>query len=98
MAIEFFKRLPDFPRRRVLLRTLLRQAPAYDTTYSILERYADLLQVMRPPHGPGIIGDIDTLIAATALEHSLTVVTIDGDFSRIPSLPVMLLPLSAIRP
>ena len=44
---------------------------------------------MRPPYGPGLIGDIDTLIAATAREHRLTVVTIDGDYTRVPSLSVM---------
>lgn len=34
------------------------------------------------PHGLGLIGDVDTLIAATALEHWLTIVTLDGDFAR----------------
>lgn len=46
-------------------------------TYAILERYADLRRQLRPPYGPGLIGDIDTLIAATALEHDLTLVTTD---------------------
>ncbi len=94
--IEYFKSLPDFPRRRMLLRTLLRQIRAYDLTYSILERYADLRRAMRPPSGVGLIGDVDTLIAATAVEHSLTVVTIDSDFSRVPGLSVMNLPRSAL--
>lgn len=44
---------------------------------------------MRPPHGPGLIGDIDTLIAATALEHNLTVVTLDSDFTRVSGLLVL---------
>jgi predicted nucleic acid-binding protein len=47
--------------------------------------------VSDPPHGPGLIGDIDTLIAATALERNLTVVTIDTDFQRVPNLRVILL-------
>lgn len=38
-----------------------------------------------------MIGDIDTLIAATALERNLTVVTADADFQRIPGLNVMIL-------
>jgi predicted nucleic acid-binding protein len=38
-----------------------------------------------------LIGDIDTLIAATALERNLTVVTIDTDFQRVPDLSVILL-------
>jgi predicted nucleic acid-binding protein len=46
---------------------------------------------VRPPHGPGLIGDMDTLIAATALERNLTVVTIDTDFQRVPDLRVILL-------
>jgi predicted nucleic acid-binding protein len=90
-AIEFFKSLPNFPRRQALLRTLLRQVRTYDLTYSILERYADLRRAMRPPQGPGLIGDLDTIMAATALERHLTVVTIDSDFTRAPGLPVMFL-------
>jgi predicted nucleic acid-binding protein len=43
---------------------------------------------MRSPHGPGIIGDMDTLIAATALEHDCVVVTLDGDFLGVPDLRV----------
>jgi predicted nucleic acid-binding protein len=46
---------------------------------------------LRKPHGPGLVGDIDTLIAATALERRLTVVTADHDFTRVPQLPVLLL-------
>ena len=42
-------------------------------------------------HGPGLVGDVDTLIAATALERNLTVVTLDQDFTRVPGLRVQLL-------
>jgi predicted nucleic acid-binding protein len=55
-----------------------------------MERYADLRRAMRPPHGPGLIGDVDTLTAATALDRNLTVVTTDRDFQRVPGLAVML--------
>jgi predicted nucleic acid-binding protein len=41
---------------------------------------------MRPPYGSGLIGDIDTLIAATALHYGLTLVTTDSDFTRVPDL------------
>lgn len=61
-------------------------------TLSILERYADLRRRLRPPYGPGLIGDIDTLIAATALEHNLTLVTTDTDYQRVPHLKLELLP------
>ena len=95
-VIEYFKSLSDFPKRRALLRALLQRVRAFELTYAILERYADLRRAMRPPHGPGTIGDVDTLIAATALEHGLTVVTLDSDFTRVPDLAVMHLPRSAL--
>jgi predicted nucleic acid-binding protein len=44
---------------------------------------------MRRPHGLGIIGDVDTLIAATALEYTVTLITCDTDFDRVPGLMVM---------
>ena len=40
-----------------------------------------------------LIGDIDTLIAATAFEQNLTILTIDRDFERVPHLPVKLVDL-----
>lgn len=51
---------------------------------------------MRKPYGPGLIGDVDTLIAASAIEHNLTVVTLDGDFGRVPGLSAMLLDRAAL--
>ncbi len=53
--------------------------------------YADLRRLLRSPYGAGLIGDIDTLIAATALERNLTVVTADRDSERIPGLQVKLI-------
>jgi predicted nucleic acid-binding protein len=47
---------------------------------------AEIRRKLRPPHGKGLIGDIDTLIAATALERNLTIVTTDADFQRVPGL------------
>jgi predicted nucleic acid-binding protein len=43
-----------------------------------------------------LIGDLDTLFAATALERDLTVVTLDPDFQRVPSPKVMLLTRSQL--
>ena len=91
--VDYIKGLPDFARWQSALRTLLRGVRAYDLTYPILERYADLRRQLRPPHGPGLIGDIDTQIAATALEYGLTVVTTDRDFDRVPDLQVQFVKL-----
>ena len=57
----------------------------------MLERYADIRRALRPPHGSGVIGDMDTPIAATALERNLTLVTSDQHFQRVPGLTVMLI-------
>ena len=78
-------------------RTLLGEVYPYFLTYRILERYADLRRSLRRPHGPGLIGDIDTLIAATSFERNLTVVTIDTDFQRVPDLRVILLSRSTMQ-
>jgi predicted nucleic acid-binding protein len=80
---------PDAARRRRELRELLRVIRPYALTYAILEQYARLRRQLRPPYGPGLIGDLDTLPAATALERGLTVVTTDGDFRRVPDLEVV---------
>ena len=91
-VIEYIKALPNFARRHQALRTLLREVYPYFLTYRILERYAEIRRQLRPPRGRGLIGDMDTLIAATALERNLTVVTIDSDFGRVPGLKVRLIP------
>lgn len=88
-VVEHIKGQPNFPAHHQALRTLLQAVYPYFLTYSILERYADIRRQLRPANR--LIGDIDTLIAATALERHLTVVTIDGDYQRVPGLNVMLL-------
>ena len=89
---EYNKSFPDVTRRQQQLRQLLREVSPYVPTFAILERYAELRRQLRPPHGPGLIGDIDTLIAATAHEHGLTLVTTDTDYQRVPDLKLTLLP------
>ncbi len=93
-AVEYFAVLPDLPIHRTRLRDLLRGVAPYRLTYPILERYADLRLAMRPQGR--LIGDVDTLIAATALVHGLTVVTLDGDYQRVSGLSVMLLDRKAL--
>lgn len=58
----------------------------YYLTLDILERYADIRLALRRGQ---LIGDVDTLIAATALERDLTIVTLDPDFQRVPNLRAM---------
>jgi predicted nucleic acid-binding protein len=86
--VEYIKGLQDFPIKYMMLRGLVGAVSPYFLTYSILERYAELRRALRPPYGPGLIGDIDTLIAATALERNLTIVTTDSDYERVPDLKV----------
>ena len=60
------------------------------------ERYAEVRRPLRAPAGPGLIGDIDTLIAAIALTERLTLVMMDGDFIRVPDLDLMLVAVVGI--
>jgi predicted nucleic acid-binding protein len=92
---EYVKRFASFADYRDGLQALLEHIHPYPLTYSILERYADVRRKLRPPYGKGLIGDIDTLIAATALEHDLTLLTIDTDFERVPHLKWQLVNLKA---
>jgi tRNA(fMet)-specific endonuclease VapC len=96
-VVEYTIGLSDAGARLEALRTLLREIYPYFLTRGIAERYAQIRRQLRPPHGPGLIGDIDTLIAATALERGLTLVTADGDFSRVPGLKIQLIPREELR-
>ena len=78
-------------QRQQELRTLLDEVAPHFVDHAIMERYAHLRRQLRPPYGPGLIGDIDTIIAATAIERDLTLVTTDGDFRRVPDLKLTLL-------
>lgn len=91
-VLEYLKGRQDFEHRLPELRDLLAEISPHFLTYSILGRYADIRRRLRSPHGPGLIGDIDTLIAATAIERNLTVVTTDSDFERVPGLKVRVIP------
>ena len=91
-VVEYANGRPDFERLRGALRMLLGEIYPYALNYPILERYADIRRTLRPPHGPGLIGDVDTMIAATALERDLTLVTMDSDFQRVSGLDVQLFP------
>jgi predicted nucleic acid-binding protein len=95
--VEHLRGQTDFRKRYRELRRLLGEVRPIGLSYPILDRYATLRRQMRRPFGPGTIGDVDTLIAATALERDLTVITTDGDFMRVPGLKVLLLMPGTLR-
>src|SRR6476620_6152178 len=70
-VVEYLKSQPDYGMHHAQFRRLLQSIVPFSLTHAIMERYADLRRQMRSPHGPGLIGDIDTLIAATALEYDV---------------------------
>jgi tRNA(fMet)-specific endonuclease VapC len=87
-VVEHIRGLSNYLRRLDDLRTLLRAVHPYFLSFLIMERYAQIRHQLRRGQ---LIGDVDTLIAATALERNLTLVTIDSDFQRVPGLQVQLL-------
>ena len=96
-VIEHIMGRQDFLQKEEELRRLLVRVAPYYVDYPVLQRYAELRRWLRPPHGPGLIGDIDTLLAATALRYDLTLVTTDTDFRRVPSLQLTLLHREELR-
>src|SRR6266699_7234689 len=94
-VIEYLKGLPAFREYKARLQKLfeLNQITPYPLTYAVLERYADIRRTLRPLRQE--IGDIDTLIAATALEEDLILLTIDRDYERVPGLKYQLVNLKA---
>jgi predicted nucleic acid-binding protein len=97
-CLEYAAGRPDPPAWRLMLIRILKEILPHAPSFAIVDRYAALRRSMRPPHGSGLIGDVDTLIAATALEHDQTLVTNDGDFARVPGLNVMLLQRGTFAP
>ena len=93
-VVEYAMGFADYPRRLAQLQALLQDIFVYPVTYAIMERYAALRRAMR---ASGLIGDVDTLIAATAIEQGLTLVTTDTHFKRVPGLLHRVLPLRAIK-
>lgn len=96
-TLEWLRSRPDFATVQRLLREFLENIYPYWLTHPILERYSIIRRQLRPPHGPGLIGDIDTFIAATALERNLIVVTCDTDYERVPGLKTIVIPRSEFQ-
>ena len=91
-VMEYLRGCSDFTARRSCLLLLLQRVTPFSVTFDIAGRYGELRRQLRPPHGPGLIGDIDTFTAATALDLDRTLVTMHADFQRVPGLNVRLLP------
>ena len=87
---EYIRGRVDYPQLHAQLLELLKEIPPFFVTYPIMRRYGEIRRALRPTNS--LIGDVDTLIAATALERSLTVVTADTDFQRVPGLSLTLVP------
>ncbi|WIG60084.1 MAG: hypothetical protein OJF49_002832 [Ktedonobacterales bacterium] len=102
-AIEYFHSFPHVQQLQQALRGILHhQVKKLYPTYAVCEHYARLRRAMRlqrtsTGQPAGLIGDIDTMIAATALAHDLTVITIDGDFTRVPGLSYQVFTLAQLR-
>lgn len=96
-VVEYLRGFADFADRHAQLRDLLAEVKPYFLTYPIMQRYAEIRRQLRPPYGPGLIGDIDTLIAATAVERNLTLATADSDFQRVPDLKLMVIPRRSLE-
>lgn len=104
---EVIEAIQSFPtsyiQYRANLQSLIQQhMPMFIPDFAIMEQYADIRRTMRPLRTPqgqpvGLIGDVDTIIAATALVHNLTIITIDSDFLRVPGLSVQLLTRTDLR-
>jgi predicted nucleic acid-binding protein len=97
-VLEGLQGRPHYPQRHAELLTLLSAIAPYVVTHGIMQRYAALRRQLRPPYGPGLIGDIDTLLAATALEYDLLLVTTDRDFARVAGLRWLLLDRATLQP
>lgn len=83
---DFFPN-PQIQSRR-LLNIVLGPIPSLSLDYPILHRYTNIRRYLRPINQ--LIGDIDTLIAATAIESGLSVVTNnEKHFKRVPGLNVI---------
>jgi predicted nucleic acid-binding protein len=93
--VEYLRAWPDFRRQRTRLKHALGSFHVHGISSPVAERYAEIRRQLRPPAGLGLIGDIDTFIAAIALTKSLRLVTTDNDFTRVPGLDVMVVSVRA---
>ncbi|MBA3824178.1 MAG: type II toxin-antitoxin system VapC family toxin [Ktedonobacterales bacterium] len=93
--VEYIRGLQQTDQWYQQLRRLMEQIPPLRLTYAIADRYADIRRILRP--AGQLIGDIDLLIAATALVHNLTLVTADTDYQRVSGLTSLIVPRSSLK-
>ena len=75
----------DPQQTREVFRRFLRFVPVLSLTKPIMQRFAQIRGELR--RTGKIIGDFDILIAATAMQHNLTLLTRNiKDYERIPHL------------
>ena len=86
---EFILGFKDYYKwNNQLLSIVFGPIPALNLDHAVLRRYGEIRNYLRPRNE--LIGDIDTLIAATALEHDISIVTNNvRHFSRVPGLSVI---------
>jgi predicted nucleic acid-binding protein len=94
-VVEYIKDYRDYDQLHDGLESLLDGVYPFYLTARILRRYADLRRELRRRNQ--LIGDIDSLIAATALERNLTVVTMDQHYQRVSDLSVRLVTRDDLR-
>jgi tRNA(fMet)-specific endonuclease VapC len=93
--VEYVRGLQNTAQWYTQLRRLMRVVRPILLTFAIADRYADLRRVLRPIGQ--LIGDVDLLIAATALDRGLTVVTADQDYQRVPGLQLQVVRRDSLR-
>lgn len=90
-AVERIIHWADFPVRHETLRAILESIVPLPVTLEVMRHYAEIRSYLRPRNA--LIGDMDTLIAATALENGLTVVSTNvNHFGRVPGLTMLHVP------
>lgn len=92
---EYIQIRSDSLYLKIKLDEVISEIKPLTVTYSIMEKYGVIRRVLRPKRN--LIGDIDTIIAASALERNLTLVTSDTDFKRVPDLKLLLIPRSKLK-
>jgi tRNA(fMet)-specific endonuclease VapC len=81
---------PNYRQLHAQLLELLEAIPPLPVTYSIMKKYGEVIDSLRRSnHG---VGEFDAILASTALDKKLTLVTDNEAFQRVPDLLIMFFP------